>query len=325
METTNTIKGIEVIAYKGMNSDMTYKGFQYEIGKTYKTDKAKLCEYGFHACLNPRDVLDYYSQSIKSRYFKVKLSGDITKCGMWDTNVAATEITILEEINIDEVIETTEWWKTNNVLNLLYYQENFARVQRANGDWNFIDANGNYLFNEWFYWLGNFCEGFARVARTNGEWNFIDKDGNYLFNEWFYYLENFNDGLAKVRRSDEKYNFIDIKGKILSKQWFNYAYFFNNGLAKVEREDYLYNLIDRQGDILSNKWFDYVDDFKAGFARVKRSTDKLWNFIGEDGKIISDEWFRYVDDFRNGLARVKRTNGEWAKIDKTGKLIKNLQ
>ena len=288
-EMEETIKGIEVIAYKGMKSDMSCKGFQYEIGKTYKTDKAELCNCGFHACLNPIDVLEYYPRYYSSRYFKVKLSGEITKCNNLDTNVAATEITILEEINIDEVIETTEWWKTNNVLNLLYYQENFARVQRANGEWNFIDANGNYLFNEWFYWLGNFCEGFARVQRANGEWNFIDKDGNYLFNEWFYYLENFNDGLAKVRRSDEKYNFIDIKGKILSKQWFIDAHSFNDGLAKVQREDYLYNLIDRQGDILSNKWFDYVGDFKAG------------------------------------VADVKRTNGEWAKIDKTGKLIKNLQ
>ena len=60
METTNTIKGIEVIAYKGMKSDMTCKGFQYEIGKTYKTDKAELCNCGFHACLNPIDVLEYY-------------------------------------------------------------------------------------------------------------------------------------------------------------------------------------------------------------------------------------------------------------------------
>ena len=321
MEETNTIKGKEVIAYKGKNSDMTCRDFKYELVKSYKTDKAELCKWGFHACLNPRDVLEYYTQTECPRYFKVKLSGEITKCGKSDTKVAATEITILEEINIDEVIETTEWWKNYNVLLLLYYSDGFARVQRANGEYNFInkngkflsnewfkwsddfhdgfarvqrangeynfiDKNGNYLFDKWFYWLGNFQEGFARVARTNGEWNFIDKDGNYLFNEWFYYLENFNDGLAKVRRSDEKYNFIDIKGKILSKQWFIYAYSFKDGFAKVEREDYLYNLIDRQGDILSNKWFDYVGDFKAG------------------------------------VADVKRTNGEWAKIDKTGKLIK---
>ena len=55
-----TIKGIEVIAYKVMKYDMTCSGFQYELGKTYKTDKAKINEYGFHACLNPIDVLDYY-------------------------------------------------------------------------------------------------------------------------------------------------------------------------------------------------------------------------------------------------------------------------
>ena len=118
MEETNTIKGKEVIAYKGMNSDMTCKGFQYEIGKTYKTDKVKLCECGFHACLNPRDVLDYYLEEYGSRYFKVLLSGEITKCGSVDTKVAATEITILEEItdNFNKIIATTEWWKNDNVL-----------------------------------------------------------------------------------------------------------------------------------------------------------------------------------------------------------------
>ena len=282
-----TIKSKEVIAYKGMEIDMTCRGFQYEIGKTYKTDKVKLCEYWFHACLNPRDVLDYYYQEESSRYFKVKLFGEITKCNNLDTNVAATEITILEEINIDECIKTTKWWKNENVLDLLYWSDGFARVQREDRLWNFIDKKGNYLFKEWFYWLGNFKEGFARVARTNGEWNFIDKKGNYLFNEWFYYLENFNEGLAKVRRGDDLYNFIDKQGNIVSDKWFIDADSFVDGFAIVEREDYLYNLIDRQGDILSNEWFDYI------------------------GK------------FNDGLADVRRTNSEWAKIDKTGKLIKD--
>ena len=34
------IKDIEVIAYKGIELDMSCKGFQYEVGKSYKTDKA---------------------------------------------------------------------------------------------------------------------------------------------------------------------------------------------------------------------------------------------------------------------------------------------
>lgn len=149
----NTIKDVEVIAYKGMRYDMTCKGFQYEIGKTYKTDKVKLCNYGFHACLNPQDVLDYYPKYLSSRYFKVLLSGEITKCSMWDTNVAATEITILEEINIDDVIGTTEWWKTDNVLGLLYWSDGFTRVQRGDGLWNFIDKKGKYLSYEWFQFV----------------------------------------------------------------------------------------------------------------------------------------------------------------------------
>ena len=147
METTNTIKR-EVIAYKGMNSDMTCRGFQYEVGKSYKTDKVKLCECGFHACLNPRDVLEYYPQNKGSRYFKVKLSGKIAKCGYFDTQVAATEITILEEItNFWEVIKITEWWKNENVLDLLYFPDGLARVQRGDGLWNCINKDGKILSN----------------------------------------------------------------------------------------------------------------------------------------------------------------------------------
>ena len=212
-----TIKGIEVIAYKGMKYDMTCKDFKYEIGRSYKTDKVELWKCGFHACLNPRDVLWYYPKH-NSRYFKVLLSGEIAKCDFYNTKVAATEITILEEINIDEVIKTTEWWKNENVLDLLY----------------------------------------------------------------------FSDGFAVIKREDEKYNLIDAQGKLLSEQW-----------------------------------FEWVCNFYDEFARVQRSTDDLWNFINKQGKILSDEWFidaYYLDD---GFAKVKRTNGEWAKIDKTGKIIKD--
>ena len=177
-----TIKNIEVIAYKGMEFNLTCRDFQYEIGKTYKTDKVERCKWGFHACLNPRDVLDYYPKYLSSRYFKVKLSGEITKCGIWDTNVAATEITILEEITIDELLNIAEWWKSENVLDLLYFSDGFVRVQRGNDLRNFIGKNGKILSDEWFEWADDFKDGFARVQRTNGERAKIDKTGKLIKN-----------------------------------------------------------------------------------------------------------------------------------------------
>jgi len=59
-------------AYKGFNKDMTCRGFQYEEGKTYKTDKAELCSKGFHACENPLDCFNYYAPG-KSVYHEVEI------------------------------------------------------------------------------------------------------------------------------------------------------------------------------------------------------------------------------------------------------------
>ena len=181
-EMEETIKGIEVIAYKGMNSDMSCRDFKYELGKTYKTDKAELYECGFHACLNPIDVLGYYSKYHSSRYFKVKLSGKITKCGYFDTQVAATEITILEEIPSDKFLTNTEWWKHENVLNLLYWSDGFARVKNCESKYNFIDKKGKLLSDEWFKWAEDFKDGFALVQRSDKKYNFIGKQGKFYPN-----------------------------------------------------------------------------------------------------------------------------------------------
>ena len=249
MEEKNTIKGIEVIAYKGMDFDMSCKGFHYEVGKSYKTDKAERCKWGFHACLNPRDVLDYYPKYLSSCYFKVKLSGEITKCDEFDTEVAATEITILEEINIDEVINNTEWWKNDNVLDLLYYIEGFAKVQRANGDWNFITKDGKFLSKQWFMYVYEFSEGFAAVKKTNGEYNFINKKGNILSNKWFIDVGHFKEGFARVQRSDYKYNFIDKDGKLLTDEWFNRVGNFCEGFAGVQTTNGEWRKIDKTGKL----------------------------------------------------------------------------
>ena len=183
MEETKTIKGKEVIAYKGMEFDITCTGFHYELGKTYKTDSVELCNCGFHACLNPRDVFGYYPKYHSSRYFKVKLFGEITKCGYFDTKVVATEITILEEMTAYEIINIDEWWKSENVLDLLYFSDGLAQIINCERQYNFIGKDGKILSDKWFEWADIFRDGFAEVYRTNGEQCKIDKTGKIVISK----------------------------------------------------------------------------------------------------------------------------------------------
>ena len=76
-------------AYKGFDKDLKCRGFQYEIGKEYREDKADLCHNGFHACENPLDIFAYYAPGNGSRFCEVELdevtgqasSDDTKRCG----------------------------------------------------------------------------------------------------------------------------------------------------------------------------------------------------------------------------------------------------
>ena len=80
---------------------MKCRGFQYEIGGTYETDEAKICELGFHACENPFDVLQYYDPA-NSRFCLVDLdaNGDTSN----DSKRVGRKIHIEAEIGINDLI-----------------------------------------------------------------------------------------------------------------------------------------------------------------------------------------------------------------------------
>lgn len=47
-------------AFKGFNKDLTCRGYQYEEGKEFHTERAECCDTGFHACEYPLDCFGYY-------------------------------------------------------------------------------------------------------------------------------------------------------------------------------------------------------------------------------------------------------------------------
>ena len=90
--------------YKGFDKDLKcYGGYQYEIGRTETTDKAELCEAGFHACEHPLDCLNYYEPG-ESRYCDVDLD-DVTDERRGDSKRVGKKITVQGEIGIAGLVK----------------------------------------------------------------------------------------------------------------------------------------------------------------------------------------------------------------------------
>lgn len=89
-----------MIGYKAFNKDLTCRGFQYEIGKTYSIEGLPiLCEKGFHFCKNIKDTYRYYPMRESIRICKIEAIGEIVT----DDNVkyCTNKIKILKEITDD--------------------------------------------------------------------------------------------------------------------------------------------------------------------------------------------------------------------------------
>ena len=88
--------------YKGFDKDLRCKDFQYEIGKEYETERAEICEEGFHACEFPLDVLWYYNPA-DSRFCEVEL--DANEQTRDDSKRVGKKIKIGAEIGLSGLVK----------------------------------------------------------------------------------------------------------------------------------------------------------------------------------------------------------------------------
>lgn len=89
--------------YKGMDKNMQCRGFQFEVGKTYEMNGIpKLCENGFHFCLNLIDVFQHYEFGMDNRYFEVESEDSVTVIGF--NKCVTTRIRIVRELSDKEVM-----------------------------------------------------------------------------------------------------------------------------------------------------------------------------------------------------------------------------
>ena len=128
--------------YKGFNKDMTCRGFQYEEGKEYETDKAEVCEKGFHACEYPLDCFSYYNPA-ESVYREVEQSGEISRKKGDDTKLASTKIKIGAKLSIAGIVQAAIEY-TSSRAKKESDSDSRKGASSATGDYGASSATGDY-------------------------------------------------------------------------------------------------------------------------------------------------------------------------------------
>ncbi|HFT7982095.1 TPA: DUF7666 domain-containing protein [Pseudomonas aeruginosa] len=98
-----------VTAYKGFKQDLTCRGYQFEIGGTYKHEgEVEACASGFHSCEYPLDVFGYYAPG-ESRFAIVKASGQLSRHDD-DSKIASATPVVEAEISMPTMISRAIDW-----------------------------------------------------------------------------------------------------------------------------------------------------------------------------------------------------------------------
>lgn len=201
---------MSVKGYKVFNPDWTCRGFQYEVGKTYKHEgNIMMCGAGFHFCQKISDCFYYYSFDINNKVAEVEAIGfTITR----DDKSVTNEIKIIRELTWHEVLDLANTGRFNSGCRNSGDQNsgNQNSGQRNNGNCNSGNCNsGDYNSGYWNsgdcnsgYWnSGNCNSGNHNSGNYNsGDWNSTNYSAGF-FNSLEQPLYIFNKP-ADMSRSD---------------------------------------------------------------------------------------------------------------------------
>ena len=122
-----------MIVYKGTDKDMKCRGFQFDLGKEYVEEKAKLCKKGFHGCEYPLDVFAHYDPA-GSRFFVADLDGVTDERESCDTKRVGTKIKLRAEIGIAGIVKAA----------VEYIKERAESSDNQTGDYSAATNTGNW-------------------------------------------------------------------------------------------------------------------------------------------------------------------------------------
>ena len=203
--------------YKVFNPDWTCRGFQYEVGKTFKHEgNIEMCGAGFHFCRKLAECFNYYEFNSNNKVAEVEAIGNVETR---DDKSVTDEIVICKELSWYEVLDlcNTGNWNTGN-WNTGEWNTGDCNTGNRNtgncntgdcntGNWNTGNCNtGNWNTGDWN--TTNFSTGFFNSIEQplyifNNPTDMSRDDFNNLLavramrwkyeNNWWIYSENMTD------------------------------------------------------------------------------------------------------------------------------------
>jgi len=118
-----------------------------------------------------------------------------------------------------------------------------------NGQYGFVDIDGNVIIDGIYDNVGNFAAGVTYIKK-NGRYGLIDIEGNVVVKPTYDWIgDKVKDGLIKYKQNN-KYGVLDTKGCIVIKAQFDNLQYFEKGVIKVEQNNKVF-YVDRKGNRLN--------------------------------------------------------------------------
>ena len=295
---------MSIKGYKVFNPNWTCRGFQYEVGKTFKHDgNIEMCGTGFHFCQKISDCFNYYEFNSNNKVAEVEAIGHTETKG--DKSVT-DEIVIIKELTWHEVLDLANTGKdctgNNN-------SGNCNSGDRNSGDWNSGDRNSGDRNS------GNHNSGDRNSGdRNSGNWNSGNRNsGSWNSGNWNSGNRNSGNWNSGNRNSGNHNSGNWNSGNWNSGDWNSTSYstgFFNsieqplyifNKSTDMSRNDF-YNLLAVRAMLwkYENNWWIYsenmTDEEKAahpehettgGYLKTvdfKTACGLMWDNMSDDEK-----------------------------------------
>ncbi|MGQ6109899.1 DUF7666 domain-containing protein, partial [Serratia sp. IR-2025] len=153
----------EITTYKGFNQDLTCRGFQFEMGKTFEhKGKVEACSGGFHSCEYPLDCFSYYPPA-ESRYAETIATGEVSREDGGDSKIASATITIKAEISMHQMVTRAIEW--------IWSKVDRSLEQTNTGNYSAASNTGNYSAAS--------NTGNRSAASNTGDYSAASNTGNY--------------------------------------------------------------------------------------------------------------------------------------------------